>query len=137
MGWIFVGQIDPHKFPIIKGKVRHPRALSLMIKAGHMKRDDVKHWVTMPGKFKYLLPLDQVMRQQIEPFRKPYPKKLCAETAVKVLRCGTEATRFRGGCESHLTAPDKNQSLVLEGLNALKSTGRKAVQSRYSEGETH
>ena len=34
----------------------------------------------MPGKYKYLFPLDDAMRKQIEPLRKPYPKRGRGET---------------------------------------------------------
>lgn len=32
--------------------------------------------VTIPGKHRYLMPLDDKMRKQIEPLRKPYPKRV-------------------------------------------------------------
>jgi hypothetical protein len=31
--------------------------------------------VETPGKHKYLMPLDDAMRAQIKPLRKPYPKR--------------------------------------------------------------
>jgi hypothetical protein len=41
--------------------------------AAQLPDDAVKHIV--PGKHRYLMPLDDAMRLQIEPLRKPYPKR--------------------------------------------------------------
>lgn len=38
-------------------------------------RHDQCRPVTVPGKYKYLMPLDQAMRAQIVPLAKPYPKR--------------------------------------------------------------
>jgi hypothetical protein len=38
--------------------------------------------IITPGKHRYLMPLDRKMRKQIEPLRKPYPKKPHAEVAT-------------------------------------------------------
>ena len=36
----------------------------------------------VPGKHRYLMPLDDAMRAQIAPLAKPYPKRLCAVTST-------------------------------------------------------
>lgn len=82
MNWIYVGQTSGD-FAIIdkSGKRWHSRMVSTtgykksfgvpkrVIKPGEGKRVD------LPGKHKYLYPLDRAMRRQIEPLAKPYPKR--------------------------------------------------------------
>lgn len=73
--WIYSGRSADCRFPIINGKKTHPRTLSLMVKDGRIKkRSDVPH-VLAQGKHRYLMPLDDEMRKQIEPLAKPYPKR--------------------------------------------------------------
>jgi hypothetical protein len=40
-----------------------------------LKPDDCEK-IKMPGKHRYLFPLDAEMRKQIEPLRQPYPKRV-------------------------------------------------------------
>jgi len=89
MGWVYVGKTSPD-FAIIDkhGKRHHSRMVSTkgvkkcfgrykrVIKPSEGKK------VHLPGKHKYLYPLDHKMRKQIEPLRKPYPKKPLAEAAT-------------------------------------------------------
>lgn len=45
--------------------------------------------ITLPGKHKYLMPLDDEIRQRIEPLRKPYPKRVGSrENAVSAIHAG-------------------------------------------------
>jgi hypothetical protein len=74
--WIYAGQSTACKFyKDPRGKVWHPRRASKSPNAQ-------KHLVTSGwqevhklGKHRYLMPLDDEMRKQIEPLRKPYPKR--------------------------------------------------------------
>lgn len=53
--------------------------------------------VSIPGKHRYLMPLDDEMRKQIEPLRKPYPKRVRSidgdATASQAVEGGSTPTR--------------------------------------------
>jgi hypothetical protein len=53
--------------------------------------------VSIPGKHRYLMPLDDEMRKQIEPLRKPYPKRVRSigsdATAIQAVEGGATPTR--------------------------------------------
>lgn len=82
MGWIYTGQSstsmayrDPGS-----GKLYHNRVVSrsgFRLQFGQLKQvpklDDLEP-VKMPGKHRYLLPLDKGMRRQIAKLSKPYPR---------------------------------------------------------------
>jgi len=75
-GWIYTGKSADCAFPMINGKKTHPRTLSLLVKSGKVKnRSDVPHVMT-EGKHRYLMPLDNEMRERIMPLAKPYPKRM-------------------------------------------------------------
>jgi hypothetical protein len=68
--WIFVGASQVgQKF--ILGKWRNDV---------HANRMNISEQRKAPPKYKYLYPLDDAMRKQIEPLRKPYPKRGQGET---------------------------------------------------------
>jgi len=78
--WIYTGQGAASRFWIVNGKVTHPRTVidrggsnSL---AGARNIDPSASAVMMPGKHRYLMPLDAEMREQIMPLSKPYPKRV-------------------------------------------------------------
>ena len=72
MGWVYVGRSSPQAAVV-----------------GMHKRTASARYGTITGlqrtcvtwKHKYLMPLDALMRAQIEPLRKPYPKRARSETA--------------------------------------------------------
>ena len=77
--WVYNGQGSPAKFYMIHGKLTHPRTLGL---AGLVQNlDGAKHrdpnakTVVVPGKHRYLMPLDAGMKARIMPLSKPYPKR--------------------------------------------------------------
>lgn len=76
--WIYAGKSPKCKFPIIDGRVAHPRMLSLRVKAGKIRRDQVKY-VMREGKFRYLMPLTDEMRKRVGHLSKPYPKNASVE----------------------------------------------------------
>lgn len=80
--WIYNGRTPDAKFPILDGRVAHNRTLSLRIKAGKIKRNDVE-FVKRPGKHRYLYPLSKSIKSQIEKLRVPYPKEIIADKALK------------------------------------------------------
>jgi hypothetical protein len=86
-GWIYTGLMNDGNRSafIIKGEKVHPRTIgsaggvqSLSWVRANMDAGATE-FVTQ-GKHKYLFPLDSAMRQQIEPLRKPYPKRDRGET---------------------------------------------------------
>lgn len=80
--WIYTGQQPPTiEFVAPDGKQWHGRMVS---KDGRKKvqgqyrkcwRYDQCRPVEKPGKHRYLMPLDEAMRDQIAPLAKPYPKR--------------------------------------------------------------
>lgn len=72
--WIYSGMTKPAKFLMINNSVVHPRQVTRLKKRADpilIKAKDV----VMPGKYRYLMPLDDQMKNQIELLRKPYPKR--------------------------------------------------------------
>jgi hypothetical protein len=70
MNWLYVGSSQAQREVIVNGKVMHKRtAHSLYGTIKGLEKSDVL-W-----KHKYLMPLDDAMRKQVEPLRKPYPKR--------------------------------------------------------------
>ncbi len=80
--WVYSGKTDGEaKYITPDGRKLHQRQVSetgWITQFGRReaapKKRDCTHVITQ-GKHKYLYPLDAAMRQQIEPLRKPYPKR--------------------------------------------------------------
>ena len=68
--WIYVGTVNTSPFHFVRGKWVKQRSASSLL-------GSVVGTTRKPGykKIKYLYPLDNEMRKQIEPLRKPYPKR--------------------------------------------------------------
>ena len=80
--WVFSGDSAGCNFYRDKsGKLWHPRRVSPdpNNREKYIKTYDCER-VWRPGKHRYLMPLDDAMRKQIEPLRKPYPKRGTGET---------------------------------------------------------
>lgn len=79
MNWVYVGISQGQKEYLIEGKVTHKRSVSS--KYGTRGLEKLKamgvnaDYAHLQWKHKYLFPLDDAMRKQIEPLRKPYPKR--------------------------------------------------------------
>lgn len=73
-GWIYVGLTKSCTQHLYRGKWRNDSSLHRDMKANAELRQQLKKRV-IPGKHKYLYPLDAEIRQRIEPLRKPYPKR--------------------------------------------------------------
>jgi hypothetical protein len=97
-GWFYAGMSSPTSmYRDSKGKLWHERMTST---TGSKKcygkyqrvprREDCER-VHMPGKHRYLMPLDDAMREQIEPLRQPYPKR------VRSADSGTSGDQPEGG----------------------------------------
>ncbi len=73
--WIYDGETAGDRFPILDGRVVHPRTISER-KANGWKIDrKLLKYVIKPGKHRYLMPLDDDMRAQLQSRAKPYPKR--------------------------------------------------------------
>lgn len=82
--WIFSGTVKLDHW-IINNKKIHPR--SVVMKYGSqslatVKKIDPNAEKIWGFKHRYLMPLDDEIRQQIEPFRKPYPKRAQSKDSV-------------------------------------------------------
>lgn len=81
--WVYVGAIDVNlkRGFVIHGKRVHPRSIhSLGVKQNideiRKHIDPNAQLITIKGKHKYLFPLDKAMAKQIDPLKKPYPKRV-------------------------------------------------------------
>ena len=79
--WIFLGAAT-QPYLKVKGKVEHPRTLYDRYGRGGQSLpwlranvDPNAQRVKMPAKLKYVMPLDQEMRERLEPLAQPYVKK--------------------------------------------------------------
>lgn len=78
--WIYTGTSEPSTFYLVNGRLRHPRSigamgLSVTISEIRKKLDPKAKSVAVPGKHRYLMPLNKKMRKQIIKLSKPYPKR--------------------------------------------------------------
>lgn len=97
--WVYNGQGDPAKFYMIYGKLTHPRSIGakglVQNIQGARKIDPSSTVVDVPGKHRYLMPLDEDMRQRIMPLAKPYPKR------VKQAMVENPSTQRQGSTDPH------------------------------------
>lgn len=96
MNWLYVGRGAPTTQFLHDGRWKHNREITSGAFGGARK---VKDYSSLPkrvvvGKHKYLYPLDDAMRKQIEPLRKPYPKREPAAGAADV---ATDDQSGKGG----------------------------------------
>jgi hypothetical protein len=81
--WLYCGTSSPSTaWKDNTGKIWHGRAVSpsgFKIHKGNVskckKTTDMKQ-IKLPGKYRYLMPLDDDMRKRIAPLAKPYPKRV-------------------------------------------------------------
>lgn len=85
--WIFVGQQSGQTEYYFNGQQTHGR--SVMAQRGTIVG---LHKIPIPGKFKYLMPLDAGMRNKILPLSKTYPKRIKHAMAETI---GTAAGKHR------------------------------------------
>jgi hypothetical protein len=80
MGWLFIGTTNRESLIRLNGCLLHPRTVASRYRTrsiGWLRAHvaaDAAHVRTLP-KFRYVLPLDDPMRRQLEPRRQPYPKR--------------------------------------------------------------
>ena len=80
-GWLFTGRSMDAKFAVKDGKLMHPRMIYEIAKRNRAKADAMPR-VTVPGKFRYLMPLDRKIAKRVEHMRQPYPKQDDAKAAA-------------------------------------------------------
>lgn len=80
-GWVYAGQASSHAY-IVNGKQHHPKTLHSRYGEGgqsvawlRVNVDPNAARVALPGKHRYLMPLDDAMAAQVKPLSKPYPKR--------------------------------------------------------------
>lgn len=82
--WIYAGQGNAAKFYRIHGKLTHPRSIGakgiIQNLSGARTLDPFAIAVEVPGKHRYLMPLDAEMRARILPLARPYPKRAGSDT---------------------------------------------------------
>ena len=97
--WVYNGQGDPAKFYMIRGKLTHPRSIGAkgLVQNIHGARqiDPNATVVDVPGKHRYLMPLDAEMRERILPLAKPYPKR------AKQAMDDNQSSQRQGGTDPH------------------------------------
>jgi hypothetical protein len=86
--WVYAGMSAPSIEYWLKGKRWHPRQLSekgftvqFGAKRAVPKPSDCKK-IHTPGKYRYLMPLDDEMRTKVESLRRPYPKRVGSKANV-------------------------------------------------------
>ncbi len=85
MNWIYSGKSAPDKAYFYQGRWQHSREIRGGAFGQSRKLSDYSNLETriVDGKHRYLYPLDDAMRKQIEPLRKPYPKREHANEATQ------------------------------------------------------
>lgn len=68
--WIYTGETKPDVKYLSRGEFVHHRTATSRGSAKGLPK------IKLPSKYRYLYPLDDAMRAQIEPLRKPYPKRI-------------------------------------------------------------
>jgi hypothetical protein len=82
--WVYTGESNPELQFFHEGRWKHRREITSGAFGGARKVKDYKalRQRLAMGKHRYLMPLDDAIRKQIEPLRKPYPKQTCAGSTV-------------------------------------------------------
>jgi len=91
-GWTYVGDTEKSRLWFYGGRWTHTRELTGGAFGGPRKRKEGTAGLPskdMPGKHRYLLPLDPAMRAQIAPLAKPYPKRASSPGAGNGSPVGT------------------------------------------------
>lgn len=93
--WIFCGDSPSTTELFVKGRWVHWRG-------GFYEKTEATPRRTMPGKHRYLMPLDADMRARILPLAKPYPKR------AKQAMDDNQSSQRQGGTDPH--APNRGEA---------------------------
>lgn len=79
-GWIYTGTMDEARYFKINGKTVHPRTIGAKgiiqsIDAVRAALDPFATVIVKAGKHRYLMPLDDAMRERCAPLAQPYPRR--------------------------------------------------------------
>ena len=92
-GWVYAGQSGATPMFFHDGRWKHNREVSGGAFGGERRltAEHVKHLPkkVMPGKFRYLMPLDDQMRRQVAELAQPYPKRADVERIIEEASGGT------------------------------------------------
>lgn len=78
--WVYSGFTSTTRAPIVNGKQIHSRTLNHSSKTKKQSMDI--QWVSVKPKHRYLMPLDDEIKKQIQCLRKPYPKRAVSKDIV-------------------------------------------------------
>lgn len=93
--WLYTGRSAPVRTLVHQGKKIHRRKFTGASFDNPRSKPPVGSvWVAVPGKHRYLMPLDRAMRRQVEPLAQPYPQPADALTEGAGLQPG-QAVRPR------------------------------------------
>ena len=101
MNWLFIGTTARESLIRLKGRLLHPRTVASRYRTRSIDwlrqhvASDAGHVRTLP-KFRYVLALDDAMREQLAPRVQPYPKRersADSGTAVPTAGGGAHPTR--------------------------------------------
>lgn len=78
--WIYIGEYATERGIVLNNKLTHRRSVNAKYGTSGLawlqkNVDPNAEIIDGAPKYKYLMPLDNEMRKQIEPLRKPYPKR--------------------------------------------------------------
>ena len=74
MNWIYTGQTSPSREAVLdNGQTVHSRSVSRAISKGWLKRESISHYNKLPGKHKYIFPLNDEIERKVQALSKPYP----------------------------------------------------------------
>ena len=118
--WAFVGTSKGATQYVLNGRVVHSMQIQTQIRAGKMASREGLEKVQAGDKHKYLMPLDDAMREQIAPLAKPYPKRTTRtkeqDTGYHPVLGGVTPTRVLQTCkEATLEATGKTFAEVSNG----------------------
>jgi hypothetical protein len=77
MNWMYTGETSPKRDLVLNGKPLNRRAYTgrQFGKPGSRQRvPSGARWVDVPGKHRYVLPLDRAVRRRVAGYALPYPK---------------------------------------------------------------
>jgi len=100
--WIYTGTSSANSvWQDPSGKIIHPRSLTASdFNGGKKKSPPVgSKKIKLPGKHRYLMPLDDEMRKQVLPLAKPYPKR------VKQAMASVQEAQRQGSTDPHAPFP--------------------------------
>ena len=87
-GWIYTGTMQEARYFKINGKTVHPRSIgqkgvAQSIDAVRATFDPFATVIVKAGKHRYLMPLDDAMRERCAPLAQPYPVAVQSDTRAR------------------------------------------------------